>query len=170
MRMSCREQHVIARQSEALGRKGANSVHMPRIEAEAYDRFWDSTTGDADTTGNCNRNDNVDIQTTTDVNGGVCNIGWTAAGEWLEYDIVVPSTKTYDIVVRLASALAGKYVRIVIDGGAPSTNLVSPASGWQVYGDVVYPNQILTAGNHTLRVQMVTGDTNFNYIDFVPVP
>jgi hypothetical protein len=138
---------------------------LGRIEAESYNRYNDTTTGNEGPDGACDNGDNVDTQPTTDPNGGSCNVGWTVAGEWLEYDINVSSTATYDVALRLASALTNKTVRLVIDGTALST-VTAPSAGWQSWADRVYSGRVLTAGSHVIRVEMITGDINLNYIEF----
>jgi hypothetical protein len=137
---------------------------LGRIEAEDYARYSDLSAGNAGPDGACDKGDAVDTEPTGDTGGG-CNVGWVQAGEWLEYDVTVPATATYDIVVRLAAAAAGKTVRLVIDGTALPT-LTAPAGGWQSYADAVYPARTLTAGAHTVRIEMLTGDTNVNYLEF----
>jgi hypothetical protein len=141
---------------------------LGRIEAEAYNRNFDLTVGNLGPDGACDRGDNVDTEPTLDLNGGACNVGWVQATEWLEYDITVPSTATFDIAVRLASALTGKSVRLIIDGVA-SPALAAPAAGWQSWADAVWPGRTLSAGNHVVRIEMSTGDTNVNYIEFRPL-
>ena len=61
------------------------------IEAEDFVRFEDSTTAHS---GDCGSGP-VDQQVTSDTGGG-CNIGWTAAGEWLEYDVEVTIIDHYE--------------------------------------------------------------------------
>src|SRR4051794_7192997 len=58
-------------------------VALPaRIEAENYERFFETTPA-TNAGGQCDRADGVDKGLAQDPNGGNCNIGWTAAGEWL---------------------------------------------------------------------------------------
>ncbi len=78
------------------------AVALPaRIEAERYVRFFDTTAGNSGTA-SCSST-NVDAQTTTDSAGGTCNIAWTAATEWLEYDVSAGTTANFDITARLAA-------------------------------------------------------------------
>jgi len=67
--------------------------------------------------------------------------------------------------VRLAATTTGKSVRLIIDG-VSSPLLAAPSAGWQSWGDAVWTNRTLTAGNHVVRLHMETGDTNVNYIEF----
>jgi len=141
-----------------------SAVQLPaKIEAEAYVRFYDTTTGNSGTP-SCSSTD-VDAQTTTDSKGGVCNIGWTVAGEWLEYDVSASSTAAFDITVRMASNATGKTVHLELDGVNVSGPMTAPSGGWQAYGDVIARNISIASGSHKLRLVMDTGSTNVNYLD-----
>ncbi|HVJ19481.1 MAG TPA: discoidin domain-containing protein [Polyangiaceae bacterium] len=134
-----------------------------RLEAENYERFNESTPT-VNSGGKCNRNDGVDMETTTDPNGGNCNVGWTTAGEWLEFDISSPTTRNFNITSRVASANASKTFHVELDG-VNLGSLTSPASGWQSYSDRTYSNVSVTAGSHKLRVVFDSGDVNLNYVE-----
>jgi hypothetical protein len=68
------------------------------VQVEDYTTYNDSDSGN---TGNSYRNDDVDIEATSDAGGGF-NVGWTAAGEWLEYEINL-SAGLYAVTTRVAS-------------------------------------------------------------------
>jgi cysteine-rich repeat protein len=131
-----------------------------RIEAEAFERFADSSTVHE---GNCGSGA-VDQETTSDPNGGTCHVGWTAAGEFLEYDLSSPAARTYNFTLRVASANAGKTVRVQLDGVNIGT-VTAPSAGWQSFADRTLSAVNVTAGNHVLRVTFVTGEVNLNYVD-----
>lgn len=135
-----------------------------RIKALAYSAFQDSDTTHE---GNCGSGP-VDAEVTSDPTGGDCDVGWTHPGEWLEYPIQVPSAGKYDLTARLASAQAGKTVRLLTDGQDVSGALSVPSGGWQAFSDRGVKDVSLSAGVHTLRVSFETGDTNFNYVDIAP--
>jgi hypothetical protein len=151
---------------ESLGSEGQELVvGVPaRIQAEDYVRFSESTPT-TNSGGKCDRADGVDKELTTDPNGGNCNVGWTAAGEWLEYDISAASDGFAGINLRLASNVAARTVHAELDGVSLGT-LTAPATGWQSWADRAYSNLRLRAGNHVLRVVFDTGDVNLNYLDF----
>jgi hypothetical protein len=142
-----------------------------RVQAERYVRFSESETVNqgAAASPQCDRADGVDAQSTTD-NGGQCNIGWTAPGEWLEYDIArTPSgAGSYSMTLRVASGSAGKLVKVYLDG----VNLGQfgvPNLGWQTFSDLNVPVAVMpNPGNsfHVVRVEFPGGDVNLNYIDF----
>ncbi len=134
-----------------------------RIEAENFERFFDSDTANQ---GNCGSGP-VDREQTQDFGGG-CNVGWTAAGEWLEYDVYVDQTSTFNLVLRVASAQAGRTLRVEIDGQNVSGSIMSPSSGWQNFEDRTVSQVPISAGTHTVRVVFETGNLNLNYIDVLP--
>jgi uncharacterized repeat protein (TIGR02543 family) len=139
-----------------------------RIEAENYKAggegvgYHDLTNGN---TGAVYKNDNVDIESCSDVGLGY-DVGWTDAGEWLAYDVVVQSTGTYTLTARAASGLSGtKTLTVTVDGSTVATFNSTDASGWQSWKDMVVPNVSLTAGSHVVRMTMTTGGLNLNYLD-----
>jgi len=131
-----------------------------RIEAEAFERFADSSTVHE---GNCGSGP-VDQETTSDPNGGTCNVGWTVAGEFLEYDLSSAAARTYNLTLRVASANAGKTASVQLDGVTVGS-VTAPSAGWQSFADRTVSAVNVGAGNHVLRVTFVTGDVNLNYID-----
>lgn len=133
-----------------------------RIEAEAFNRFFDSDTAHS---GNCGSGP-VDAEVTSDPKGGACNIGWTTAGEWLEYDINVPQAGNYDVVLRVASAQASRTVHVEIDGIDRSGAITAPSAGYQAFADRKV-NLPLTAGPHVIRVAFDTGSVNLNYLELI---
>jgi len=151
---------------EHTGAPSTTGVHLPaRIEAESYVRFHDSDAVDQGASGSpqCNRGDGVDSEATTD-NNGRCNIGWTQPGEWLEYDVSVSTSASFDIVLRMGSGTNGRQLRVLVDGVAQGT-LSAANVGWSSFGDRKISSVPMTAGNHVLRIEFVTADVNLNYLD-----
>jgi DUF5010 C-terminal domain len=134
-----------------------------RIEGEAFNRFFDSDTAHS---GNCGSGP-VDAETTSDPKGGACNVGWTVAGEWLEYDVNIPQSGNYDLVLRLASAQTGRTVHLDVDGVNRSGTITAPSAGFQAFADRVVSNVALTAGPHVFRVVFDTGSVNLNYVEAI---
>lgn len=135
-----------------------------RLQAEDYGHVYE-TTGANQGGGTC-RNDSVDVETTTDVGGG-CNVGYIVAGEWLEYEVRVATAGSYTLTARMASGQAGiKTMALSIDGGTAIPFSFTDASGWQSWRDVVVSGVNLTAGEHDIRLSMLTGGFNLNYVDF----
>jgi hypothetical protein len=138
-----------------------------RIEAEDYGTgganvsYRDTTAGNSG--GDC-RDDDVDLNTTSDADGG-CNVGWTASGEWLSYRINVASTGSYEFTARVASRNNGSHFHIEIDGVNISGPIAVPNTGdWQAWQNVRFGALPLTAGGHDLRFVFETGGFNFHYL------
>ena len=140
-----------------------SAIALPaRLEAEKPARFNDTTPTNLGVAA-CSSTA-VDAQTTTDTGGG-CNVGWTEAGEWLEYDVSVASAGKYDLVARLASNVTGKSVHVELDGANVSGTLTAPSAGWQAFADVAARGVSVAAGAHKLRLVLDTGSININYLD-----
>lgn len=139
-----------------------------KIEAEDYHRASELSPANQGASGSpqCNNGSSVDLWHTADQNG-VCNVGWTQAGEWLEYDVIAPQAGHYEYVLRASSGLAGKRLRLAVDG-VQQTSFTVNNSGWDSYQD--YGSDVfLSQGNHTLRVLFDTGDVNLNSLNLVPI-
>ena len=139
-----------------------------RVEAEDYkagvngDTYLDTSRNNF---GGAYRQDNVDLETTKDVVGGGYNVAWIEAGEFLTYDVNIPTQGSYDLVLRVATpAEDTKEVNVVI-GGQTYTAGFSNTGGWQAYQDVVIENVNLDAGTNELRLDMKSGGFNFNYFE-----
>lgn len=111
------------------------------------------------------RNDDVDIEICKDDLGGF-NIGWIAKDEWLEYDINVSTAGQYDFSLRTSALSAAGSVKLFIDGIEASNEVNLPiTTNWQNYQNTTVSDVNLSTGQHTLRVNVVKGNFNFNYID-----
>jgi hypothetical protein len=138
---------------------------MPKtvvLQAEDYIRANDQTLGN---TGGVYRQGDVDIQATTDTNGGF-NLGWTDAGEWLEFDTDLVAG-TYDLSARVASKVGGSFNVIVGDSSALNASV--PNTGdWQVWQTIQLGQVIIGAsGNRVVRIN-IDGGFNLNWIQLDP--
>ena len=137
-----------------------------RIEAENYDTngpgisYYDTTPGNS---GGVYRNDDVDIEATTDTGGGY-DVGWIASGEWLNYTVNVQTTAVYQIAFRVASGNGVGSIQTSVDG-IPLCSATTPfTGGWQTWQTVTVSNLVLTAGVHLLRLDFAVGGQNLNYL------
>ena len=146
-------------------------VYIPlpsRVQAEDYKAgvdgvgYHDTTAGN---TGGVYKNDDVDIENCSDQGGGY-DVGWTAAGEWLAYDVNVQSTGLYNLTARAASGATGtKTMTVTVDGVIVATFSISDSSGWQSWKDYVVSNVNLSAGTHLMKINFTTGGINLNYLE-----
>ncbi|MBU2983798.1 carbohydrate-binding protein [Saccharophagus degradans] len=143
-----------------------SGVNAATFQAEDYSAFYDTTAGN---TGGAYRNDNVDIEATSD-NGGGYNVGWIDANEWLVYPGVnIATTGDYIINVRVASASGGALSVDFNAGSIPLGQFDIPnTGGWQNWV-TVSKTVTLTAGTYDMGVFASTGGWNFNWIEVTPV-
>lgn len=143
-----------------------------RIEAENFDEGGEGVAyqdNDPANQGGTYRSEAVDIQPTTDTGGGF-NLGWIGTGEWLEYTINLAAAGTYQLRFRTAREPAGSRTLRVLVGGVDKTgNVTIPStSGWQTWTTVTKTGVSLEAGIQKLRIEMVGGDFNLNWIEIAP--
>ena len=140
-----------------------------RIEAEDYKtgnngiEYFDTSRRNY---GGAHRRGDVDIEATGDVRGGY-NVAWIEAGEYLTYDLNIPTDGKYDLVLRVATPAEDTKEIDVAIGGQTYTASFSNTGGWQTYQDVTIADVDLTAGVKELRLDMKSGSFNLNYIDLV---
>jgi hypothetical protein len=129
------------------------------VQAETADTVNDTTSGNTYTV---YRNDNLDVQTTTDTGGG-WTVGAIAAGEWEQWS-QVPMQNTEDLKVRIASPNSGSQLRFVIDGVAGPTITVPNTGGWQTWQTIDAGTFQFNSGTyHTVQIQYLTGGFNVNW-------
>lgn len=108
----------------------------------------------------------MDIEATSDSGSGF-NVGWIAAGEWLEYTIRVETAGDYDLSARVASSQGGKAFRLLVNGADVSGAVTLPRTGaWQNWQTVIRPNVYLSAGTHRARMVAITDGFNLNWLSF----
>lgn len=110
--------------------------------------------------------DNVDVQAASDVDGGY-NVGWTEAGEWLEYTVNA-EPGVYDIEYRTASDPGGGQLEVVLDGRSLATFAMTSTGDWQTYETKTQSDIEIAGGeNLILRLNILEGDQNMNWLRFV---
>lgn len=138
-----------------------------KIQAEDYAGFFDTTAGNS---GGQYRNDSVDIENTTDTGGGY-NVGWIDGNEWLEYPIQVNHAGEYSADIRVASLPGNGMFTVEVDGMAVGGAMpVEATGGWQSWVTKTVSLGRLSAGAHTLRVQVLAGNFNINWLDVSLIP
>ncbi|MFY0624894.1 MAG: Ig-like domain-containing protein [Reichenbachiella sp.] len=167
---TCTETNVTVTITPAQSPYGGTNRTLPgTIEAEDYDlggegiAYHDTDTGN---NGNLYRTDDVDIE----ARDGGFNIGWGAAGEWLEYTVNA-STGTYSIEARMASTTSGKTMVVKLDGTTLGTINVPNTGDWGTFETVSIENIAITGGNDKiLRLELVGGGMNLNWVKFSSGP
>lgn len=136
-----------------------------KIEAENFDlggsnvAYYD--TDAANNGGQYRTSEAVDIETCSE---GGYNVGWTAAGEWLEYTVNVGTAGDYQLEARVAANSAAGYFRVEFEGVNKTGTLTAPVTGgWQTW-TTVSKTISLSAGTQVMRVYMESGNFNLNHI------
>jgi hypothetical protein len=105
------------------------------------------------------------VQLETCSEGG-SNVGYIDAGDWMAYNISVPTAGTYKVSYRVASIYAGKTLRLEKDNGATLLGTVTvPNTGnWQGWATVAH-NVSLPAGSYAVGLATATGGFNINWFE-----
>ena len=111
----------------------------------------------------------LQLEACTDAGGGQ-DVGYTDAGDYLEYSVYVKTPGIYDLTFRMAGNGGKATLSYKDDGNAAdiATVTFSATGDWQTWKDFVVPAE-LTAGAHTLRLSVVQSGFNLNYMKFVLV-
>lgn len=142
-----------------------------KIEAENYDvggqgaSYFDE---DFQNKGGFYRTDRVDIVAidSADTSKGFA-IGYTLAGEWLEYMVNVEKNADYKIFADVASGSETSGFRLSLDGNAISDSVKIPNTGsWDDYSTVEISTANLPIGNHVLRIDITGSYVNIDRIEF----
>jgi hypothetical protein len=90
-----------------------------------------------------------------------CVVGWTEAGEWLEYEFESEKDGFVDISARLSSKRQ-KYVSLYLDGHRITDHLFNlPGNGWDNFLDETVTGVYIQGGvPHRLRVLFIDGKVN----------
>ncbi|AFY56861.1 lysophospholipase L1-like esterase [Rivularia sp. PCC 7116] len=137
-----------------------------RIEAENYQDAIDSTIGN---NGGEYRFEDVDIQSSRDIDGGY-SLGWIDSGEWLTYNFTVPTSGEYRLVSRMASARDGNHSFTATLAGQQTNFNVDNTGGWWNWQNVESAKTFsLDAGSHEMRLDMLGSVFNINYLELIPV-
>jgi endonuclease/exonuclease/phosphatase family metal-dependent hydrolase len=133
-----------------------------QINAESFDNggegvaYHDTTSGNS---GGQARATDVDIETSSE---GGYDVGWIAAGEWLNYTVTVQGAGSYSVQLRVASP-GGASMHVGFNGPASVWSVVSiPATGgWQNWTTVTLP-VTLGAGTQLMTLLFDTGGMNLH--------
>ena len=110
----------------------------------------------------------VETEVTSD-NGGGLNIGYTNPGDYVDYLVNVEADYEYNIKLRVAAeSNSGRVAFYTISNQGEETRiseiLLPVTNGWQNWVNVTSSIQ-LPKGNYTLRMRIINGDFNMNWIE-----
>ena len=118
--------------------------------------------------GGAYREDGVDIVQidSADASKGYA-IGYTQAGEWLEYSVNVVTTSKFVFRASVADGLEGGSIRLFIDGKAVTDTVAVPQTeDWNTYTLMDGETSEIEKGDHVLRVQFTGSYVNLDWIQF----
>lgn len=109
----------------------------------------------------------LETEITTDLEGGQ-NLGLTTVDDYAEYTIDVTESNTYQVDFRVASLNGDAGLSLQLDDNTVITDLpIETTGGWQDW--VTISQEIaLTAGQHTLRFNVLRAGFNINWIAITP--
>lgn len=141
------------------------------VQLEDYDEggqsvsFYDK---DFVNEGGAYREDGVDIVQvdSTDASKGYA-IGYTQAGEWLEYSVSAVIASKFVFRASVANGLEGGSIRLFIDGKAVTDTIAVPQTDdWNTYTLMDGETAEIAKGDHVLRVLFTGSYTNMDWIQF----
>ncbi len=147
-----------------------NPAPLPgTVQAENYDTggegiaYHDTTPGNICNPAANHRGDDVDLQSCTDGGNGY-NVGYIAAGEWLEYTVMVTGGGYYDFDVRCASLQNGAF-HIEMNGATVVDHRgFTSTGGSQTWKTITVPRVYLSSGQKVMRFYAENSNFNLNYI------
>lgn len=113
---------------------------------------------------NYSSNNGVQLENTTDTGAGQ-NVGWIDTGDWMAYNsITIPTSGTYYVDYRVASAVAGAKLSLDLNGGAIVLGQmdIPNTGGWQNWTTVTQTVNI-NAGTYNVGVFASAGGWNLNW-------
>lgn len=151
--------------SSSLAYGGSPAAVPGKISAANFDTggsgtsYYDTTAGNS---GGQYRSTDVDIEASSE---GGYDIGWTAAGEWLNYTVNVASAGSYTAQIRVASPNGGSmHIGFNTVSNVWSSVSVPATGGWQSWTTVNVP-VTLGAGTQQMTIMFDTGGINFEYVN-----
>ena len=94
----------------------------------------------------------LQAEPTQDVGGGL-DLGWVDAGDWVRYEVNVPTAGMYRLDVRVAApAAVADAFTLSVSGGGGATLAVPATGGWQSWTTVTMA-LTLPAGTRTITVR-----------------
>lgn len=146
------------------------------IEAENYDGggqnvgYFDKCIGN---TGNfIYRDEDVDFRRSNTSPNYIYSVTSTMAGEWLKYTTNVQQAASYRVKLRYATTTAGGMVNLKVNNTLVAENIVLPVTAnLNTWVEKLFEIPNLTVGEHVFTLEVVSGDFDFDRMDFsVVVP
>ncbi|MCL4102071.1 carbohydrate-binding protein [Fibrobacter sp. HC4] len=156
---------------------GSEAIKLPgKIQAENYDvngsgenntSYYDA---DDENKGNVYREDGVDLE---EIEEGNYVVGYTIAGEWLEYTVDVDADGEYPLTIRAAAGGTSGSVQLFVDGKAVTDTVAIPQTAdnkWDVYENVDAGKVTLTVGEHIIKLAITGSYANIDWFMLGEIP
>jgi len=105
----------------------------------------------------------IQTEATSDINGGL-NVGWIDAGDWMEYDVDIPTAGEYTFNFRVASIPGNASFDVMINGNVVTSMNVEATGGWQNWITITTTVN-LSAGAQTIRISSTNQNWNLNWFE-----
>ncbi|HLL90868.1 MAG TPA: carbohydrate-binding protein [Tepidisphaeraceae bacterium] len=144
---------------------------LPRVvEFEHYDvggpgvSFSDT---DEENQGKHYRKDAVDVKASSKAGNGAV-VGFTQAGEWMEYTVSVADAGSYALSVMYATPDPGRRIQLSLGGDKPLVSPIqfAPTAGWDDLKTMQAGTVTLPAGDSVIRVTVESGPVDLDYMEF----
>lgn len=107
----------------------------------------------------------VQTEPTNDSGSGL-NVGWLDIGDWMDFNIQVPSAGTYMINYRVASPDNTGEIQLSGGGATLASSTIPNTGGWQNW-TTVSSAAVLSGGQQTLRLHINGAQFNLNWFEIV---
>lgn len=95
-------------------------------------------------------------------------VGYTNAGEWMEYTVDVKSSDTYKWTAKVASGSDVSAFSVSIDGNQVISKETLPkGESWDIYYTLTGKTARIEEGKHVMRINIEGNYTNIDWINFV---
>lgn len=108
-----------------------------------------------------------DMQTMpcSDADGGY-QVGYTSTGSYMDYNVNVATSGTYNVDLRVATANSNTQLKLMSGSAVLATVNVPSTGGWNNWQTVTAKGVNLAAGIQTLRVVISVPAINLNWLNF----
>ncbi|WP_165795409.1 DUF4832 domain-containing protein [Deinococcus koreensis] len=158
---------------DAAGAPASPAVSAPlKLQAEDFDRGGEGVgyhdNDAANQGGQYRTTEGVDIDRRGNPEG--YGVGWSGAGEWLNYTVNVDSAGTYGLNFRLATLRTGELLEISVDGVKVLTPSLPDTGGFDTPQVVRAGDLRLSAGKQVVRVAYVGSApaVNLDWLELAP--